>query len=400
LAVQQAPARAELIRWEADADALEEPLRFTTTLPAISVLTLSFLIGVPSGGFAQDRRAEATGGRDAITVVACVVREADYVRSTAPEATAAAGTQLLLANAQSGAPTYSLTGIREEELTQQVGQRVEISGTVEPARTTPILTTADGNRTGSVKTEGPGAAGITPEGAAAHEPSDAVATTVQAGKVNPPANKVSDPAYQVATLPRLNASSFRRVAGTCATPPTERTASVTPAASQVTTARPSPSPATSQTVTARGCLVRQTQDGTALTPQSTGLDSLVLSKASMADSRPSAVVSAVPGSAPSGSGSGTVPNAVATTGATPDDNGSLSFRLATAPGKAGELTQHVGERVEVVGTIDEEPRPVAEAAGASAGGREQPAAPKVAHPSAPARLITVTTFRAVGGACN
>jgi hypothetical protein len=375
-------------------------VRLTITSSAIFVLTLSVLIADAPEGFAQDRRTAAPGGSDPVTIVACVVREADYVRSTAPEASGATAPQLLLANAQSGTPTYSLTGVREAELTQQVGQRVEISGTVEPARTTPVLTTADGTRTGSVKAETVGAAGVTPDGAAAHEPSDAVATTVQAGKVTEPANKAGDPAYQVATLPRLNATSFRRVAGTCATPPKETTASVAPAGTQVAPASTSSSPSpVSQAITARGCLVRQTQDGTALTAQSTAIDSLVLTKASMSDSRPGAVISAVPGSAPSGNGSGTVPNAVATTGAAPVDNGSLAFRLAAA-GKIAELTQHVGERVEVVGTIQEEPRPVAEAAGAATTGRAQPAASNVAHPSAPAKVITVTTFRALGGSCN
>ena len=73
----------------------------------------------------------------------------------------------------SGIPTYSVTGVREAALAAHVGRRMAITGTIERARTTPLLTTADGARSGAVATTEAGGAGVTPEGASVHEAADA-----------------------------------------------------------------------------------------------------------------------------------------------------------------------------------------------------------------------------------
>jgi hypothetical protein len=380
----------------------------TTTALAVSLLTLTFLGSRPVDASAQDRGKPAA--RDAITVVACVVREADYTRPAAvagsPEL------QLLLANAQTGTPTHSVTGLREQELAQHVGQRVEISGTVEQPRTTPITGTADGSRRGVVNTEAPGATGITPEGAAAHEPSDALSSTVQAGQVADPQRGVSDPAYRVATLPRLNATSFRRVSGSCASVDSRRESGARAAAATATSRQVSAPPPLSQpaltsrpseTVTVRGCLVRRTAGGTALTPATDRLDPLALMDASIAG--PTAAAGGAPGAtAAADRGTGTLPAPVATSGGTPQDAGRMALALTMAAEHQRELSRLVGERVEITGTLGET-APERATAGSTPVGEPGAAGrieqrPDDAHTSAPTRTVRVATFRALGGSCN
>lgn len=348
---------------------------------SLSASALAILIQA-IGGAAQDREA-ARGSTT--TVVACVLREADYARTpgTPPS-------QLLLAD-QSAAPTHVVIGLREAQLAEHVGRRVEVSGTLEAARTTPIMATVEGTTPELVKSEGPPAAGITPDGAAAHEPSDALTATVQAGSVPAPESRPSDPTYRIATLPRLNVTAVRRVDGACATPP--RPAQVTSArarqedAPAPPVATPRSAAAAPQTIVARGCLVRQTPEGgTALTPQSDSRDRFALTKALVVDSQRTPG-GGVPGAVPSGGGSGTVPERgtpVATTGV--NGMGTLTFALAPVSGNVRELTSRVGERVEVTGT--------------TATVTANPRNDQTAHLSAPAQLITVTSFRVIGGRCD
>ena len=237
-------------------------MKLIASAAAVSVSVLSLLTGVVVPVSAQERLpASATG--DVVTVTACVVRESDYARSTGPQSAGAPELQLLLANAQTGMPSHSVTGVREADLSQHIGQRVEISGTVERARTTAVTSTADGARAGVITKEAPGAAGVTPEGAAAHEPADALAATVQTGKAGEPDPKSADPAYRLATLPRLNATSYKRLAGACAKPAGEQTASARPLVTETPAGMVSqPVARAAESITARGCLVRQTPGGT------------------------------------------------------------------------------------------------------------------------------------------
>lgn len=76
--------------------------------------------------------------------------------------------------------------------------------------------------------------------------------------------------------------------------------------------------------------------------------------------------------------------------------------------KAAELLRVLGRRVEVTGTLDERlaanpGRPAITDAGASPSRRAvtaPPDPPAAAHPSAPTRAISVTTFRIVEGGCS
>ena len=113
--------------------------------------------------------------------------------------------------------------------------------------------------------------------------------------------------------------------------------------------------------------------------------------------------SAVPGSRPAGSGSGTTPDSVATKGAPATAEQSLWVVGA----KSAELTRFVGKRVEVVGVIDAKlesnPGTRVTDAGADAARRSvtaPPEPPATAHPSAPTRAISVTSFRLIGETCS
>jgi hypothetical protein len=112
--------------------------------------------------------------------------------------------------------------------------------------------------------------------------------------------------------------------------------------------------------------------------------------------------SAVPGSVPTGVGSGTTDAAATRQPAVVEQ----SFWLVGA--KSGELTRFIGRRVEVAGTIDERltPNPGMPGvtdAGAAAARRAvtaPPEPPATAHPSAPSRSISVLSFRVLDERCS
>ena len=114
--------------------------------------------------------------------------------------------------------------------------------------------------------------------------------------------------------------------------------------------------------------------------------------------------SAVPGSVPAGSGSGTTAERATPTGA----SATIEQSLWLVGAKAAELTRFVGQRVEVVGTIDArlDANPGTARvtdAGAAAARRSStapPEPPATAHPSAPTRALAVTSFRVLGEACR
>ena len=111
--------------------------------------------------------------------------------------------------------------------------------------------------------------------------------------------------------------------------------------------------------------------------------------------------SAVPGSLPAGTGSGTTDAATARTPAPVEQ----SFWLVGA--KSAELTRFIGKRVEVTGTIDDRlaANPGTQrVTDAGASGRRATTAPAdlpaTAHPSAPSRAISVVSFRVLDEACR
>ena len=169
-------------------------------------------------------------------------------------------------------------------------------------------------------------------------------------------------------------------------------------------------PAPPPEVTAVGCIAQQ-PDTAAAPPTgheqgaATGL-ALTRAQVKPRDGRGAGAPpqSAVPGSRPAGSGSGTTSDSVATKGAAATAEQSLWVVGA----KSAELTRFVGKRVEVVGVIDARLEsnpgtPRVTDAGAAAPRRSvtaPPEPPATAHPSAPTRAISVTSFRLIGETCS
>jgi hypothetical protein len=337
----------------------------------IAVLTL----GVPDEAPAQSK------GPEAVSLVACVAREADYPRATTEGAIDRS--QLVLTAVGSTTPTHALTGVRERELASHAGRRVEVSGTIEQPRSTPVLATVEGARTGSVDTGPAGATGVTPDGAAAHEPSDALGATVKARPVAPAVTNPDDPAYRAATAPRLNVTTFRVVEGACLSPATAATTTSQPASvAAVPTPQPQP-PVGPRKVIARGCLMRLTPGGTASTPQRDSNDAVVLTQASLNDEGTPVPSTAVPGNGPTDRGSGTLPSPAPTSGVS-TAAGTLTFALAVRREAMPKVTPLIGDRVEVVGVLEDQPTPT----------------PDRAHTSAPIGRIAVSELRPMGGACR
>lgn len=366
------------------------------------------ILGGASLVFAQERATPAAGGPR--TVTACVALEADYVRGTVADVPGTPGPALVLTDVASGRPLLNVTGVRESDLARHVGRRVEVTGAVEPPRTTPVVATVEGNVTGSVAGERPAPAGVTPEGAAAHEPSDALPGSVATRTVAEP-SRVTDPAYLLGLLPGLRASAFRPVEGPCVRAAEGgarvRAQGASPAQTAVASPLPSPPPVRASTVervTVRGCLVRQTAGGTALTAQAGSTDALVLSDASYVVTPGGGARGAVPGSSPSDAGSGTVPDVAATAGQAPVDAATVSFQLVMTEAQRTEIAPRVGERIEITGQLDQEGGSAAAARSpqpAQPGpGRVQVAPVEVAHVSTPARRLTVASMRLVGGTCQ
>jgi len=170
-----------------------------------------------------------------------------------------------------------------------------------------------------------------------------------------------------------------------------------------------PVPAPAPEVTAIGC-VAQLLDTAAAPPTgheqgaATGL-TLTRARVTLRDAGGGGAPprSAVPGSLPAGSGSGTTPDSAGKSGAA-----TVEQSLWVVGTKSAELTRFVGKRVEAVGVIDTrlEPNPGtpkvtdAGAAGARRSTAAQPEPPALAHPSAPTRALSVTSFRVLDEACS
>jgi hypothetical protein len=159
-------------------------------------------------------------------------------------------------------------------------------------------------------------------------------------------------------------------------------------------------------ITAVGCLAQLT-DSPAAPPTGHEQDAargLALTRVAtpQRDAGASPPRSAVPGSRPAGSGTGTT-DSVTPRPAARDEQ---SFWLVGS--KAPELLRLLGRRAEVTGPIDERlaPNPGHQGvtdAGAAAARRATtapPEPPATAHPSAPTRAISVSTFRVLDGTCS
>jgi hypothetical protein len=161
----------------------------------------------------------------------------------------------------------------------------------------------------------------------------------------------------------------------------------------------------SVSVSAIGCLA-QTTDAVTAPPtghEQAAAKGLTLTRATvrMQDAPASVQRSAVPGSLPSGVGTGT------TDSAAPREAKTVEQAYWIVGPKASELLRFLGRRVEVTGTIDDRlaanpgNRAVTDA-GAAAARRSTAAAaepPAPAHPSAPTRALSVATFRVLDDSC-
>ena len=307
------------------------------------------------------------------TVTGCLVEEREYAGARGL-ASAAPGdqstTQLVIipdppANAGAAASAgrvsaYALTGPRENGLATGSHHRVVLEGVIEGG-----LTGAPAPPSAADTALTPtGAVGVTADGGPAHEPTDAAGETRAGARTRLPDERP----VSVNELDRINVTTARVLDDTCGLPRMP----VTTAESRPADAVQSPTPGTPSTPatfasTITGCLVRRDADDSS----ASGVLTLL---AYPRDERPFLTRGAVPGSFPSGSGSGTVGTAgVAAGNAEP-----IAYRVT---GDESALAGYVGQRIEVTGVVD-------------------PTAGDTAHPSATRRAIRVTSFRAASGSCR
>jgi hypothetical protein len=320
---------------------------------------------------------------ETVSITGCLLTEAQYAQAhgLARDAASANGavTSQLVVVLDGVTHAYAVTGPGETRLASDVGHRVALEGVIEPAV---VRNATEGQGGGGDSALTPaGAVGVTDAGSPAHEPSDA--TGGLRPRVVSPATSPSDRIAAIDDLVRINVSSARRIDGTCSAIAARQASTPARVATGTSGAGPAPSgsPAPNSrssgsadvTVTLAGCL--ELRDDSA-TDSKTYL--------ALTDARPVERVprtgSAVPGSLPAGSGSGTV----GTTGVARGDAvaESRAYRLS---GQESALTAYVGRRVEVTGRIDSDE---------SRSNRE------TAHTSAPEQRVGVTSFQSIGGSCR
>ena len=332
-----------------------------------------------------------------ISAAGCLVREADYAaryglsrgRETSPDGLG----QLVLVMAERGSTTgvasssgsatahvataYVVTGVRERDLVAHAGKRVDLSGVVEARMPRPT--------TGTVTQTPTGAVGVTPDGSPAHEPGDAAPGTATPDDGTAPGSPVA-----IRDLPRFNVSTIRLIDQACGLP-ASAVAPEAPRSTSVAAATRVPvsanDPATWPRLTVVGCVVREADP---VRPLDTVL---ALRKATVrppAGARPGQ--GAVPGSLPSGSGSGTVGSSAVDSRSQAEEQG---FALT---GYDATLADHVDRRVEVTGLLAPA-NAVSIGQPAIAGTRSDVSPVTAAHQSAPQRQLRVQSFRPIGSGC-
>ena len=314
----------------------------STRVPFASALIAALLASVTSlVAQAAQNPAQKESREQPVTTVGCLATEADFVRANGmrPSIPGVDLSSQVVIIAASGA-VFSVNGTRERDLLTRVGSQVEVSGTLEGWTSDTSLERVPED---------------VPLGGA-HEPSDAPVARVEGPVLTPP------------SLPRINVRSFRAVDGEC-TPLVRNTPDRNAARDDERPTRRIPASSTPavERVRVQGCVLRDPS----------GSERLVLSQATIR--RPDyATGGAVPGSAPSGTGSGTTPapRVVGASGA------AQSFYLL---GQETLTVPLLGSRAEVLGTLGADDA----AAGRGATG----------HPSAPVRALTVESVRSIGGAC-
>lgn len=355
------------------------------------------------GGAASFARAGARAGQPdpapagPLAAAGCLIPEREYASARGLSISPASSrdtSQLVLViespdtasrgNAQRSShvtSVYVLTGRREAELGSHVHSRVELSGTLDAipgarpvsSPAAPPTPPASGN------------AGVTPDGSPAHEPGDAAVATRREAS----AGAVRD-VIALDDLPRLNVTAVKTTGTACSMP---QASSMTAAVSPSRAADAQPEPVSAPAATPVASLPQLTVTGCVLREDETDRQQarLVLRHASV---RPVALgtAGAVPGSPPSGSGSGTI-NAVPV-----DQRSDPAESAYVLEGYEPSLTRELPRRVEITGRV----LPASSAARTqppAPGARAEAPASAVAHPSAPEQRLQVLSFRPVAGSC-
>lgn len=354
-------------------------IRSTSSRRGMGKLAVALVIvGVSVGA-----REQAAGVGPSTTIRGCLVPEADYAlaRGLAREAPVAASSrdvQLVLITGQASLEMppgdgYVLTGRLERSLAGDVGRQVELSGVLEES--SPSAAPDAGAEARDLTPDG--AAGTTSSGSPAHEPPDAtggIRPDLQRAGV--PARSATSRPASIGELPRLNVTGSRTAGGQCGLAPVTVSSPIVSPASGSSASLPSNGFRDDDSlVTIVGCLTRQESDGRT---------ELILTGAPSA-SASSGRTSAVPGSLPSGTDSGTV----GTSGGS---------RLATIEQRAYvvqggvDVSTFLGRRLEIVGILSgtiPSNSPASRTAVSSA-------TVAAAHPSAPEQRIVVRSARVTG----
>jgi hypothetical protein len=350
---------------------------FTSAVTGV-ILSATFLTASVPVQQATGPKAPATQTGKPVSLAGCVLTELDYARTSglAPTRDSAESRFVLL----EGSIAYSLTGRAASGLGKHVNNGVEIVGVVENVQPrAPAV--ANG---GGTEPSNSGSSGVTPQGSPAHEPGDA---TSGAGNVAPTnnADALSPPGRPIATreLPRINVSAVRALDVRCAETPPAPTATLPPASTDAKVGAPDAAAVTApvtETITATGCLISQPDSGRSARNGARERDGeLVLTKATVAAARRDGS-SAVPGSPPSSSDTGTV--GTTRQSSPPSVSEEVGFRLSAVP---ADLANHLGRRVQIVGTVTH--------------GEVLSQKADVAHTSAATLTLMVESFRPIAGSC-
>jgi hypothetical protein len=362
----------------------------------VSLARATTLLTVTAGllTLANVATSQVTDPARPMTVDGCLVTERDYAAARGlarPIESADAQLVIVLAKDASRSSRMdgiALTGRQEAALARDAGRQITLDGVLEPPLTaSPAFTAREPDDSTTTSTSPSGAVGTTPAGSPAHEPSDAASL---AGTVADPAGSReaalrARPA-SVADLSRLNVTASRNAGERCELEIVPKTAASqgvagasgvqqNAAAGAVPAAPRASTPDAGTPITVIGCLVREDM------PDGSGASYLAVVGAVTGAGTARVQGSAVPGSFPSGTGSGTI----GTTGTSANVQ-PWAFRLITSD---PTVARRVGQRVEVVGTAER----------ADAGVNDTRTT-TTAHTTAPTRQIRVTSVRAASGSCQ
>ena len=351
----------------------------------VSLARAGALLTVTAGLFVLSTAAtsQVSNAPRAMTVAGCLVTERDYAAARGLARPSSGDTQLVIvlpkdATREMVLDGLVLTGRQEAALVREAGRQITIEGVLEPPLSaSTVNASAREPRDGSPSPTG--AVGTTPAGSPAHEPSDADRLDVDTGdSVASGDTGLEARPSSVADLSRLTVTAARDAGARCELEIVPRPVV---AQANATDAAPPAPPRTADRdsgtpTTVIGCLVREE------VPDGSGATYLAVVGAVSGSGTSRVQGSAVPGSLPSGAGSGTI----GTSGISSSAVQPWAFRLVTTDAAA---SRRVGQRVEVVGVVERIDTASTEAR-----------TPTTAHASAPTRQIRVTSIRPASGSCQ